>query len=288
MHPTGTPTATRRRIAHPGPPAAIRIESASGRLREISFTAEPGSTLVDAMAGPLAAAGIRGGAVDLAGLRLDPFEYVMPAQSPDADHVAYYSDTHRPADGVLVESGTATYGRRDGMPFLHAHALWHGASGPGAGHILPFDTRVADACRLRAWGIAEAEMIALPDCETNFTLFGPAQLGAAPEDCDCVLGRLRPNEDLIEGIEELCRRYGAARATIHSGIGSTVGCLLEGGGRVDTIPTEFFIRRGIVRPGAHTDIEIVLVDESGAIVVGRPVRGMNPVLICAEIVLQLG
>jgi predicted DNA-binding protein with PD1-like motif len=283
MHRGGTLTVTLRRIVHPGPPAAAR-----GQLREISFTAEPGLTLVDAMAGPLAAAGIRGGAVDLAGLRLAPFEYVIPAQSPDADHVAYYSKTHRAGDGVLVESGTATFGQRDGAPFLHAHALWHHAGSPGAGHILPFDTRVAEPCLVRAWGVAEAEMIAIPDPETNFTLFSPAQLSATSDSGDCVLGRLRPNEDLIEGIEMLCRRHGAARATIVSGIGSTIGSLLEGGERVDTIPTEFFIRHGVVHPGADADVDIVLVDETGAIVAGRPVRGMNPVLICAEIVLLLG
>ena len=281
-----------RRIVQPGPPAATRIESASGRLRDISFIAAPGLTLVEAMAGPLAAAGIRGGAVDLAGLRLAPFEYVIPAQSPDADHVAYYSQTHRAPDGVLVESGTATFGRRDGAPFLHAHALWHDGRDTAAGHILPFDTRVAAACSVRAWGIAEAEMIATPDPETNFTLFAPAPLVAETDSDNCILGRLRPNEDLTLGIEALCRRHGATRATIHSGIGSTVGSLLEGGAQIDTVATEFFIRRGVVRPDeqgrATADIEIVLVDETGAIVTGRPVRGMNPVLICAEIVMVLG
>jgi predicted DNA-binding protein with PD1-like motif len=252
---------------------------------------EPGLTLVDAMAGPLNAAGIRGGAVDLSGLHLAPFAYVIPAQSPDANHVAYYSATHR-APSVHVESGTATFGQRDGAPFLHAHALWHGVGGAAAGHILPLDTRVAEPCQVRAWGVAEAEMIALPDPETNFTLFGPAQLDAASAGGNCVLGRLRPNEDLVLGIEELCRRHGAAGATIRSGIGSTIGSLLEGGDRVDTVPTEFFIRHGAVLPDAtgrpRAEIEIVLVDEAGAMITGRPVRGMNPVLICAEIVLVLG
>ena len=282
-------TAERRRIVQPGPPAAARVESAIGQLRELSFAAAPGLTLVDAMAGPLAAAGIRGGAVDLTGLHLAPFEYVMPAPSPDADHVAFYSQTYRVPGGARVESGTATFGWRDGAPFLHAHALWHDANGPGAGHILPLDTRVAAPCQVHGWGVAEAEMIALPDPETNFTLFGPAQLAAAVDGGNCVLGRLRPNEDLVEGIEELCRRHGASRATLRSGIGSTIGSLFEDGSRVDTIPTEFFVRRGVVSPGGpQADLEIVLVDETGAIMAGRPVRGMNPVLICAEIVLILG
>lgn len=284
--------ATPPRIVQPGPPAAIRIESTIGQLRETSFTVAPGLTLVDAMAGPLAAAGIRGGAVDLTGLRLSPFEYVIPAQSPDADHVAYYSETHRAPDGVLVESGTATFGQRDGAPFLHAHALWHDGSVLAAGHILPLDTRIATPCVVRAWGIAEAEMIASPDAETNFTLFGPVSLGSDPDSGNCVLGRLRPNEDLVQGIEALCNRHGASRATVCSGIGSTIGSMLEGGETVDTIPTEFFIRRGVVtldkRGGLRADIEIVLVDETGALFTGRPVRGMNPVLICAEIVAVLG
>ena len=281
-----------RRIVHPGPAAANRIDSASGHLRETSFTPAPGATLVDAMAGPLAAAGMRGGAVDLAGLRLAPFEYVIPAQSPDTDHVAFYSQTFRAPEGVLIESGTATFGRRDGAPFLHAHALWHEGRTTAAGHILPLDTRVSGGGPIQAWGIAEAEMVATPDPETNFTLFSPVPLGAGTDLGNCVLGRLRPNEDLTLGIEELCRRHGATRATIRSGIGSTVGSVLEDASRVDTVPTEFFIRRGAVRPDERgqlrADIEIVLVDEFGAIVAGRPVRGMNPVLICAEIVMVLG
>lgn len=274
-----------RRIVQPGPSAAIRIESAVGAFREISFSVTPGLTLVDAVAGPLAAAGIRGGAVDLAELELAPFDYVIPARSPDAEHVAYYSATRHVPGGVRVESGTATFGQRDGAPFLHAHALWHGPDGAAAGHILPLDTRIAAASRVRAWGTADAEMRATPDRETNFTLFGPIQLGS--EIGDCVLARLRPNEDLVGGIEALCRRHGASRATVLSGIGSTIGSLLEGGARIETIPTEFFIRRGVVAPDLHTDIEVVVVDETGTIISGRVVRGMNPVLICAEIVLRL-
>ena len=277
-----------RRIVQPGPPHPVRIESAIGHLLELSFTATPGLSLVDAVAGPLAAAGIRGGTVDLAGLHLAPFDYVIPSLSPDAEHVAFYSETRREPGGVRIESGTATFGQRDGAPFLHAHALWHGASGPAAGHILPFDTRIA-AAAIHAWGTAEAEFRALPDAETNFTLFGPVQLGGAAGNC--VLGRLRPNEDLTHGIEALCQRHGTTRATILSGIGSTIGSLLDGT-RIDTTPTEFFIRRGTVTPDdrgePRAEIEATVVDETGTIIRGRVVRGMNPVLICAEIVLLLG
>jgi predicted DNA-binding protein with PD1-like motif len=283
-------TPTPRRILHPGPVAAERIQSAAGPLREIHFTAAPGLTLVEALAGPLAAAGIRGGAVDLTGLQLAPFNYVIPAQSPDADHVAYYSQTHCAAV-AQVQSGTATFGRRDGAPFLHAHALWQDGDKTAAGHILPLDTKIAAPGPIRAWGIAEAEMLASPDPETNFTLFGVALVSPASTVGNCVLGRLRPNEDLVEGIEALCRRHGATRATICSGIGSTIGSLLETGARIDTIPTEFFIRHGTVTPDAqgapHAEIDIVLVDEAGTIITGRPIRGMNPILICAEIVLVL-
>ncbi|MGI4801603.1 MAG: PCC domain-containing protein [Janthinobacterium lividum] len=277
-----------RRIVQPGPPHPVRIESAIGHLRELSFTATPGLSLVDAVAGPLAAAGIRGGTVDLAGLHLAPFDYVIPSLSPDAEHVAFYSETRREPGGVRIESGTATFGQRDGAPFLHAHALWHGSAGVAAGHILPLDSRIGTASEVRAWGVAEAEMRATPDAETNFTLFGPLQLGA--EAGRCVLGRLRPNEDLVGGIEALCQRHGATRATVLSGIGSTIGSLLDGA-RIDTTPTEFFIRRGTVAPDAagraRAEIEMVVVDHTGTIIAGSAIRGLNPVLICAEIVLSL-
>lgn len=283
-------TPSPRRITQPGPPAAVRIESAIGHLRELSFAVTPGLSLVDAVAEHFAAAGIRGGAVDLAGLHLAPFDYVIPSRSPDADHVAFYSETRSEPDGVRVESGTATFGFRDGAPFLHAHALWRSASGMAAGHILPLDTRIGTTSAVRAWGIAEAEMRATPDAETNFTLFGPVQLGA--ETGRCVLGRLRPNEDLVHGIEALCQRHGAARATVLSGVGSTIGSLLESGACIRTTPTEFFVSRGVVTPdaegNARAEIELVVVDETGTIIDGGVVRGMNPVLICAEIVLLLG
>ncbi len=283
-------TPSTRRIVHPGPPDAERIQSAVGHLRELSFAVAPGLSLVDAVAGPLAAAGIRGGGIDLAGLHLAPFDYVIPAPSPDAEHVAFYSETRREPDGVRIESGTATFGHRDGSPWMHAHALWHGAAGRAAGHILPLDTRIGAATEARAWGVAEAEMRATPDPETNFTLFGPAQLAAAGGRC--VLARLRPNEDLVHGIEALCTRYGASDATVLSAVGSTNGSLLENGDRIDTTPTEFFVRGGTIAPDAagkpRAEIDIVLVDEAGTIIAGRVVRGMNPVLICAEIVLLLG
>ncbi len=281
-------------VIQPGPPAGQRIESVTGRLRELSFTAEPGLPLVRALGGPMAAAGLRGGAVSLVGLRLAPFRYVIPARSPDADHVAFYSDTFSPDGEVLVEEGTATFGWRDGQPFLHAHALWRDASGgQAAGHVLPLDTELAAPHPARAWGIAEGEMLAAPDPETNFTLFGPVRRDAPKPGAETgVLARLRPGEDLVGGIETLCRRHGATRATVLSGIGSTVGCVLEAGGGVDTVPTEFLVRTGTVRPDAagqpRAEIEIVLVDEAATILRGRPTRGLNPVLICAEIVLALG
>ncbi|MCK8785295.1 DNA-binding protein [Roseomonas sp. NAR14] len=289
--PSGHPP--RQPVRQPGPAARVRVESAAGRLRTARFLAAPGPTLVGAMAGPLAAAGIRGGAVDLAGLRLRPFAYVMPAPSPDAHHAAYYSETFRVADGVTVEQGTATFGSRDGAPFLHAHALWRDAAGrAGAGHILPLDTGLAAPGTVSAWGVAEAGMRALPDPETNFTLFHPVPDGDAATEGDGVLGRLRPGVDLVEGIEALCRRHGAARATVRSGIGSLVGAAFEDGRRVETVPTEFLVRHGRVAPDGRgaprAAIEIVLVDEAGGIHAGRPLRGGNPVLICAEIVLTLG
>ncbi len=268
--------------------AASRLVSAGGRMRRERLRAPAGLSLADALAAPVLASGIRGGAADLAGLRLAPFAFVMPAESSDPAFVAYYSETHRPAGEVVIESGTATVGTRDGAPFLHAHAVWREADGRrGAGHILPLETRVAADAEFDAWGIGEAEMVALPDPETNFTLFQPRALGPAPADADGVLGWLRPGEDIVDGVGALCRRHGAAVATIHSIVGSVAGARFESGARVETVPTELFLRGSRVSPDG-IDLDFVLVDQHGTIHEGRLVRGGNPILICAEIVLSFG
>ena len=280
----------RRRIVQPGPVAAERVVSRAGSLQQVTFTLEPGLTLVEAIARPLNRAGLRAAGVALARTRLAPLTYVIPAQSPDADHVAYYSAKMRPTGEIELDAGTATFGSREAVPFIHCHASWREPSDRiRGGHLWPDECIVAVATEATAWGTADVAMLSSHDAETNFTLFHP--VGEAQGAGDCIVACIRPGEDLVEAIEALCLRHGIVRAAIRSGIGSIVGVIFDDGRRVEEHPTEFFVTEGLIRPGpddtARLSMTITLADVRGGMHRGRPARGCNPVLICCELLITI-
>lgn len=278
-----------RKIVHPGPTHIDRIESLCDNAVTGEIRLSAGLVLIDAIGAELGAKGMRSAALDLAGLQLGPMNFVMPTYSKTPDHVAYYSETFHREGPVRIEEGTATFGSRDGAPFLHGHLLWHDADCKGmGGHILPFDTRIARDCTIRYTGCRAISMDARPDAETNFTLFGPYAEG--PSDGDLIVARVRPNEDLVEAIAEIAERHQVGQGRILSVIGSTVGARFEDGLCIDKIPTEILCLRGRIDRdldgGISVDMELALIDADGHIHRGRPVKGNNPVLICAEIFIE--
>jgi predicted DNA-binding protein with PD1-like motif len=283
-----------RSLTQPGPVAARRIDSFDGPAKRIAFTLLPGLSLCEAIAGPLVAAGLRSAAVVLGPVRFNPFRYVIPAVSPTPDHAAYYSDTFMPDGTITIDRGTATYGSRDGQPFVHCHALWRDdAGGAQGGHILPADTVLAEPATAMAYGSQDIAMESAFDPETNFTLFAPS-LPIPRQNPDAttrlVVARIRPNEDLVESIEAVCRLHRITRAVVRSGIGSLVGAAFEDGRHIAEIPTEILVLNGHVTEGAdgrpRAAIEIALIDRGGAVHHGIPTRGRNPVLICCELFLE--
>jgi predicted DNA-binding protein with PD1-like motif len=258
-------------------------------MRRMEIVLEPGRNLVDAVAKPLEAAGITAAGVVLSGVRLEPAKYVIPAFSPTPDHVAYYSATFLPQGPMVIEYANLTFGRKDGKPFLHCHALWRDDTGrPGCGHLLPFDCIVAAPGRTVACGCAGVAMVSEFDAETNFNLFHPVETdgsAVAVATGPGVVARIRPNQDLITSIEDICSRHGIADAVVHSCIGSLNGVKFDDGRQVDVCPTEILVLDGRVA-GGRAGMEIALVDVRGNIHKGRPARGRNPILICCELVVQ--
>lgn len=283
------PPATARKIVHPGPTHPDRLESFSAPAISGEIRLRAGEVLMDAIAASLEPEGLRAAALDLVGLQLGPMNFVMPTYSKSPEHVAYYSETfHRPGP-VTIASGTATYGSRDGTPFLHGHVLWRDDDGGQmGGHVLPHDCRIARDCTIRYTGCREISMDARPDAETNFTLFGPYP--EAESDGDLIVARIRPNEDLSAAIKEIARRHHVARGRVLSLIGSTVGARFQNGPAVDAIPTEIVGLQGILEEGPSgrigLDLQIGLIDAEGKIHVGRPIDGDNPVLIVAELFIE--
>ncbi|MDI4658215.1 DUF296 domain-containing protein [Xanthobacter autotrophicus] len=281
-----------RRIAQPGPAPQERIESAVGRLQVLDFTLEPGLTLNAAVTGPLIAAGMGAAQVEISGGAFGPFTYVMPAASSDATHAAWYSAPFTPAGETRLDRGNVTFGRKEGAPFIHCHAFWTEPDGSRhGGHIMPHETVVAAPIRARAYGAAEVETTADFDPETNFPLFTPhARIAPAEGGPRIAFARVRPNVEIGAAVEEVCRRHGFAGGRLRGGVGSLIGARFTDAPPVDDYATEVFVTSGLVSPDASgaltAQIGLALVSLTGAMAVGRLVRGANPVLITFELAVE--
>jgi predicted DNA-binding protein with PD1-like motif len=282
-------------VHQPGPVPHTRLIEVATRGGPLTLTLEPGQRLVDTVALGFGAHGVKSGTVDVSGLALGPFAYVIPALSKNGEQAAFYSDTYRPPGITRVKHGAMTFGVRDGAPFFHTHALWTEAGGHvSGGHIMPDETVVAEGMKVPAFGIADALFEGAHDPETNFKLFGPVDALSTA----LVSGRghtyairLRPNQDLTGALEAFCRARKIDRARIHGGVGSTIGAAFTDGRVVNHFATEVYIQHGIMEPGPdgqpHAQLDVGLIDYTGATGEGRLARGQNPVLMTFELVLEV-
>lgn len=281
-------------IQQPGPALEPRVVAVpcQGRAFEIEFL--PGEKLLDGMLRGFAAEGFVSGTIDISGIELEPFAYVMPALSTTGANAAFYSATLRPAGITRVRRGAMTLGTRDGLAFFHAHAHWQEDDGRRTGgHILPDETKVARQCRVMAFGLDGARFDAQHDPETNFKLFGPIAVPPYRADAKtrALALRLRPNQDFIGAIEAACALHDIRRARIHGGVGSLIGAAFADGPVIENFATEVYLTGGTVRRGAggayETIVEAGLVDYTGAIAEGQLIKGTNPVLMTFELVLEV-
>jgi predicted DNA-binding protein with PD1-like motif len=283
-----------RRVLQPGPAPAERVQWIAGHASPLEFTLEPGLNFIEAIRRPLAGAGGVSAVLRLEGGAFGPFTYVIPAPAPTPEHAAFYSAFHRPPGRSLIESGAVTFGLRDGAAFLHCHGIWTDADGVRqGGHVIPDETIVAEPIRAEAWVLDGMAFEAMPDPETNFTLFGPvarAPRGNAPASGRFVAARFRPNQDLCGALESFCRNRGIASAILRGGVASTIGAVFEDGRTVDSFATEMFIRSGRIAPGAGgepvADLDVALVDHHGTLAEGRLKRAANPILMTVEAVIE--
>ncbi len=280
-----------RHLLHPGPVAPERTTAVAGAPVPLRFVLEPGNAVDVAIAKGFAASGCTGGIVAFEGGRFEPFQFVMPAASPDALHAAWYSETFAPAGPVEIKRGCAIVGERDGKPFLHCHGVWASSEGVQMGHMLAPNTIVAEPVEVTGIGLRTATFKALPDPETNFTLFEPVPVGEPGQDGAgprVLLAKVRPNEDISLALEEICSRHGITKARVH-GIGSLNGVRFTDGSRVDSHATEVLIREGRVvssydRPRASLQVDVV--DTDGRIFSGDLVHGDNPVCVTFELLIE--
>ncbi len=293
-----------RRLVQPGPAPAERIESLAGPGVVLDYTLEPGRSLVEALTAPLVAAGARSAAIVFGAAALAPFRFVLPGPARDGAHVAWFSDPRTPggdpARPSMVETANATFGWRDGAPFVHCHGVWVEPDGTRrGGHLLPDETFIAAPARARAWGLADVAITVDPDPETNFPLFHPvaAPAGRVPADgfvpdgaIRLIAARIRPNEEIGAALIALCARYGLARAAVRGSLGSLIGAGFADGRVVPDLATEVLVRHGMVAPGPDgalaATLDLVVVDAAGWPHEGRLAPGENPVCITFELMLE--
>lgn len=274
-----------RRLAQPGPAPAERIVARAGRATVLSVTLEPGRSLNDALTATLAGAGFTCGTLAFGGIVLTPFRYYLPGPPKDDLHAAWFAGPHEAAF-ARVERANATFGWRDGAPYVHCHAVWIEPDGARrAGHIIPEASEVREGGQAQAWALRDVRIEARVDPETNFPLFAPG----GPDGVGLIVARIRPNEDLCEAVETLCHARGIAAATIRGSVGSLVGARFTDGTGVDDVATEVLVTHGAVRPaeeGLVAELGMVVADMRGRPHEGVLRRGENAVCITFELFLE--
>jgi uncharacterized protein len=106
--------------------------------------------------------------------------------------------------------------------------------------------------------------------------------------------RLRPNIDLVEGVEAACREAGIANAVLRGALGSVNHAVLESAsGRrqvVDQPGLEILVLKGAVSTGPDgtlaAELAGAVADEAGTVHAGRFRRGENLVCVTAEICVE--
>jgi predicted DNA-binding protein with PD1-like motif len=262
-------------IRHPGPAVPNRIDQAACSVERIEVILPSGADLLDVLHSHVA--GWDGAAVDLAGLVMGPYCYVMPAQSADGHHAAWYSDTHS-GQYADVQAGTALLGWRDDSPWFHAHALWQDGRAC-MGHLLPGKVTVARSTCVVMWRWKGPRLDLRQDPETGFPIY---HMSTVNMQGNGALVRLAPHVDLVMAVSEVLRNRGWKKAHI-LGVGSLIGAGFAAG-RDMASPISEALLFPEVHCGPNT-LDLVCVDPDGGVFQGRILEGKGAVLITFEILM---
>jgi predicted DNA-binding protein with PD1-like motif len=281
-----------RSIEHPGHVHPARVQCVAARVHPAQVELPAGVPLLQGLAAAVQSRGATSAVFSLRDLTLEPLAFVMPALSDSPKHVAYFSQRYEASGVARIESGSITYGLRDGQPSLHCHATWTEADGRRrSGHVLAAESTIERPARIDAWMLDGAAFEVQPDAETNFNLLQVAPAAARVGGVEALVVRMRPNQDLCLALEALCAERNIRRGCVRGGVGSLIGAVFEDGRVVEPFVTEVFIERGVIAPGSdgelQAEVDVGLVAHTGEIAEGRLARGQNPVLITFELVIEV-
>lgn len=273
-------------IRHPGPAAADRRPFALCDAIPIAVPVPAGTPLLTNLGAWAAASGFSSAVLDLSGLPLSAFDYVMPDRAIDDRHAAWYSDTHHSAAAVLEEA-VAILGWKDGSWFAHIHGFWQDGNKQRLGHLLPHTLTATQDITVSGWGLRGARFEAELDPETEFTLFRTrTEDSASPRPThNALITTLAPFEDLSTSIESLAATLGPGPYCVY-GLGSLAGARFT-----DSAPMTGLISEILLRPGAGAEkgtppaVPVRCADLTGALFEGILVPGGAPTLVTCELLI---
>lgn len=277
-------------MVHPGPARARRTDWTHGHLRSIRATGCGAQSLRDAIIAAAHAHGVDAGTGHFTDCALDKTRFTTggPARDGKAANYTFIRDL----GATSLPWGTFTFGTTpDGAPFVHCHAVIDepGATEHVGGHLFPPDCVVDRDFSITINGLEGVSLVQQSDAETLHSVF---ELGDERVlNGDALFVRVRPNEDVTEALETVCRTAGVTDATICPSIGSlNAPSIVDDHGSIrplTSVGMEVLRFSGIIE-GGHATVYADLVDEEGAIYRGQMVAGHAPVCVTAELMLLKG
>ncbi|QDG79657.1 hypothetical protein FJ695_16865 [Labrenzia sp. PHM005] len=231
-------------------------------------------------------AGYGSAVLDLSGLHLAPFDYVMPDRAIDDRHAAWYSDTHT-SKGARLDEAVAIIGWRDGCWFAHIHAYWQENGDAHLAHLLPETLLLAQDAQVSGHGITGARFEAALDPETEFTLFrvksGPEEIDG--KACNALITTLAPFTDLHSSIEELGAALPGSAYSVH-GLGSLAGAAFTDGPPMTGLISEILLQNGAgLNADGHLHLPLRTIDLNKDQFEGNAQPGGCPTLVTNELLL---
>ncbi|WP_395175686.1 hypothetical protein [Roseibium alexandrii] len=273
-------------IRHPGPQAQDRLPHALCHATKIEFWVLAGEPLLEALGRWADDAGFSSAVLNLSGVNLAAFDYVMPDRAVDDRHAAWYSDTHS-SKGTQLEEAVAILGWRDGTWFAHVHAYWQENDAWHLGHLLPETLMISEDADISGHGLVGARFEASLDLETEFTLFRVKsdRNAMSGKTANALITTLAPFTDLHKATAELGKHLPGSGYSV-LGLGSLAGARFEDGPPMRGLISEILLQNGAGRPkNGKLSLPLRTVDLDKGLFQGRAKPGKCPTLVTNELLL---
>lgn len=273
-------------IRHPGPQAQCRMPYAPCHAAKAECRVAADEPLLNSLGRWADTAGFSSAVLNLSGVHLAAFDYVMPDRAVDDRHAAWYSDTNF-SKGAKLEEAVAILGWRDGGWFAHIHAYWRENYTWHLGHLLPDTLTIAASANISGYGLVGARFEASLDPETEFTLFRVTsdRDAMSGKTANALITTLAPFTDLHKGITELGNQLPGAGYSVH-GLGSLAGAHFEDGPPMTGLISEILLKNGAGKPqNGKLSLPLRTVDLNKGLFQGHATPGKCPTLVTNELLL---